>query len=897
MRGAGGAPPPPVLQQRQQQQQFGPSSSSSSSPSSNPPYVDASLLLSSISSLSSRVVTTENDLSSLSRSLSSLSSSQSSVVVKLSSLPTFEQLHEVKKGVDVSSVVSAKASKNADEALKQVSRLSVQLYEVELLAKDNVDLSKEVDYQKEVTSSLARTVEELKGERSLLATLDKELSSVRRDLHGKQSDDATFRDGTNKKSVVLFNELVRLSELQDKDRGNAKAEGKELGSLLTTNDKRIRALEEGYERLSRTTSTRSERSEGLLASLSAKVESLEREVGKSAVTNGEEQRRRKNGDETLGAMVSELRQNVFERLADVGGAVDVKVVAFQEQMRALMEGAKVDVERGRKIAAEELRGVSRELAAEQMARGIMAADLSKRIATLADEGRIDALDSRQAFQEQLNEIKSEQGSIVGATIKSQEDAKKGIADLQNAVVEMQVSANAKIERTRAALEEVVRAEIQSRQNNVSSLEGRVRDIIGDCMASLDAVSYEGRMAVDAIANRVNALEFSMTKTLEAKVSTVEEAVAARQFEQDGVNLSIKATIESIKEKEGEEHKHRIEKEKEIISQVVTVKEKVEEEIGGVKKIVDDVRTTTATRLNDMNDDFGYRIDTTKSQVRELQTLSNKNETTLEQLVVTSASNFEAVRSDAVKTRGHLKVLGEHIVDVDGKVTVSAVVSSSAGLVASVLERDASETKERETRSFFEQYVKESEAKLVAKELEREKSMTDMFQRQLQALKEEHKQQLDSVKEQLKNQMSKEREEEMKREEEIKSSFARALDAVTAQASSQVAAAAAAGKAAEEEISKRAEEEKAASKKRHDEFKEELRLERNRNGLLGKKLEELANAVAEREVVEESEWKQILTETGGGSNDAPSPSKKKGAGSDLAFKPAVSAAALSAGMFP
>jgi hypothetical protein len=215
----------------------------------------------------------------------------------------------------------------------------------------------------------------------------------------------------------------------------------------------------------------------------------------------------------------------------------------------------------------------------------------------------------------------------------------------------------------------------------------------------------------------------------------------------------------------------------------------------------------------------------------------------------------------------------------------------------VLERDIDLAKEKDMRSFFEQYVKDSEAKLVAKELEREKAMAELFQKQLEAMKEEHRTQLESTTQQLKSQMSKEREEELRREEEMRASFARALEAATAQASQQVAAAAEAGKIAEEEISKRAEEERAASKKRYDELKEELRLERNRNGLISKKVEELASAVAEREVVEEGEWKQILTETGGGDDVPVSPSKKKGTNNDLLFNPTVSAAALSAGMFP
>ena len=55
------------------------------------------------------------------------------------------------------------------------------------------------------------------------------------------------------------------------------------------------------------------------------------------------------------------------------------------------------------------------------------------------------------------------------------------------------------------------------------------------------------MAVDALANRVNSLEVSMMKVIEGKITVVEEAVAARQNEQENVNNSIHNDLSMIRE--------------------------------------------------------------------------------------------------------------------------------------------------------------------------------------------------------------------------------------------------------------------------------------------------------------------------------------------------------------
>ena len=137
--------------------------------------------------------------------------------------------------------------------------------------------------------------------------------------------------------------------------------------------------------------------------------------------------------------------------------------------------------------------------------------------------------------------------VASGMVGQYEDMKNLVLDLERQVYENTSVSNSRIDRTRVALEEVIRAEIHSRQNSVGTLEGRVRDIVQDCMSSLEAVGNEGRMAADALANRVNLLESGLTSVINGKISVVEEAVAARNHDQNEVNVTVSEQLKQIVE--------------------------------------------------------------------------------------------------------------------------------------------------------------------------------------------------------------------------------------------------------------------------------------------------------------------------------------------------------------
>ena len=201
---------------------------------------------------------------------------------------------------------------------------------------------------------------------------------------------------------------------------------------------------------------------------------------------------------------------------------------------------------------------------EASSRVALGSTLGMQINGVGENAKDDIARLRADVNNQIDRMKTEENELASQNIKQQEELKSLMAQLEREVFETAGSTNSRIDRTRAALEEVVRAEIQSRQSNFSNLEGRVRDIVTDCMTSLESVSKESRMGIDALVNRVNTLEVSMTSVIDGKIMVVEEAVAARQNEQQNVNSGLTKDIASIRDYEEHEHSTRVQKEVEIV---------------------------------------------------------------------------------------------------------------------------------------------------------------------------------------------------------------------------------------------------------------------------------------------------------------------------------------------
>ena len=125
----------------------------------------------------------------------------------------------------------------------------------------------------------------------------------------------------------------------------------------------------------------------------------------------------------------------------------------------------------------------------------------------------------------------------------------------------------------------------------------MRDIVADCVASIDSVGNESRMAADALANRVNLLESGLTNVINGKISVVEEAVAARNHDQNEVNVKVNERLLNIVASEEREHVERTTVEGSLKDRVGVVEERVDGEILQVRREADEHAIKTKEELD------------------------------------------------------------------------------------------------------------------------------------------------------------------------------------------------------------------------------------------------------------------------------------------------------------
>ncbi|GMH59390.1 hypothetical protein TrRE_jg8752 [Triparma retinervis] len=476
-------------------------------------------------------------------------------------------------------------------------------------------------------------------------------------------------------------------------------------------------------------------------------------------------------------------------------------------------------------------------------------------------------------------MKTEENELASQNIKQQEELKSLMAQLEREVFETAGSTNSRIDRTRAALEEVVRAEIQSRQSNFSNLEGRVRDIVTDCMTSLESVSKESRMGIDALVNRVNTLEVSMTSVIDGKIMVVEEAVAARQNEQQNVNSGLTKDIASIRDYEEHEHSTRVQKEVEIVERVTVVEERVEGEIDDVRQRVERARAETTDQVRAMEDAVTRRCDTTEEKVVVLKDKTEENEITIEKNMAVTNNNFDLVREDAVKSKGMIKMLKKDVGDVDDKISVNNVITTGVDLVVGGIEKEEKAKDEATMKRYFEEYVKESERKLVEKEEERERLMEQQFQDKMKQMEEEHMKGMEILQKKFREELAEEKKLEAEANKAIRRELFEAVENDRVMSVVGFVVADTVGKVVEMAKDEEIAEAGRVAKAERERLEAELKQERERATKVGEKLVKLEDIVEEREKLEKLEWDKILESSflsgqeggsgggeGGGEND-------------------------------
>jgi len=99
----------------------------------------------------------------------------------------------------------------AGNATKEVNKLGLQLFEQQTKLNSLLDLGNSLNQSTMLLDQLSLAVDDLKSSQPNVSEIMNEVNGFRREFHAKHQEEAEFRDATNKKSQVMFNELVRLT--------------------------------------------------------------------------------------------------------------------------------------------------------------------------------------------------------------------------------------------------------------------------------------------------------------------------------------------------------------------------------------------------------------------------------------------------------------------------------------------------------------------------------------------------------------------------------------------------------------------------------------------------------------------------------------------------------------
>lgn len=256
--------------------------------------------------------------------------------------------------------------------------------------------------------SLRLSVDELKSSQPMLKSIDNEISNFRREFHARLADDSEFRDAVGKKNQVLFNELVRLGEGVEKDRGNSRVELKEMAGILTGIEKRMKNAEEGLDRTAKAHGGKLVNMDASVNNLENAIQSFGRDVSQIAGSLGEEKKSRKNAVDNLTVAMDEIRGAVSDRLQGAVANIDGKMGAMEEHIRGNVDSVRTEGERSRSLIMEEVRAVAKSVGDETASRGALGSTLAMQINNVGENSKNDIATLRADVNSQIDRMKTEE---------------------------------------------------------------------------------------------------------------------------------------------------------------------------------------------------------------------------------------------------------------------------------------------------------------------------------------------------------------------------------------------------------------------------------------------------------------------------------------------------------
>ena len=268
-----------------------------------------------------------------------------------------------------------------------------------------------------------------------------------------------------KKNQVLFGEIVRLGEAQDKDRGFARTEITEIAGLLSNFEKRVSGSADTVDRISKDHGSKLVNIDGIINVLESGLNNFGRDMQKVAVSVAEEMKSRKQSDDAINNTLDEFRSATANRFSTIASSSDTSMRQLEEAIKHSMDSQRLEGERGRKVLSEELKALKVELGNQEFQRSALASSIHSEMASHTDELQHNINSLKQDTAETLSSFKAEEMEAIKKQMEQNEDMKTLVLDLERQVFENSSVANSRIDRTRIALEEVIRAEIQVRRED------------------------------------------------------------------------------------------------------------------------------------------------------------------------------------------------------------------------------------------------------------------------------------------------------------------------------------------------------------------------------------------------------------------------------------------------
>jgi hypothetical protein len=421
---------------------------------------NTSKLLQLFSNVAERLSATENQQSSLDGNLDVLNNNQSQLQMTVSSLPTAEQLADLKMQLESQKQTLGSSTALANSAQQEVNKLGLQVFEQQTKLTSLLDMGKSLEQSSMLMDELRLTVDEMKQNQPNVKSMENDVSSFRREFHSRLAEESEFRDTVNKKNQVMFNELVRLGETLEKDRGAGRSEINEMAGIVTAVEKRLKSTEDTVDRSTKAHGSKLIGLDGAVNTLENAITSFGRDVQQIATSLGAEQKVRKNAVENRPNAQDDIRSGVQDLMNSTVANNDRKMATLEEQLRSTMEGVRNESERGRKFIEDQIGGVAKSVSNETASRTASVSDLSVKLVQVEESMKAVVNDVREDVVERLQQSKKEETELAIESLKNQEDIKGHLAIMEKEVYETQSQTNARIDRTRAALEEVLRAEIQ-----------------------------------------------------------------------------------------------------------------------------------------------------------------------------------------------------------------------------------------------------------------------------------------------------------------------------------------------------------------------------------------------------------------------------------------------------